>query len=202
MEPLRVTSKYGPRNTGIKGASTFHMGIDLGRDFSKPQTHVLAVGNGTVANNYWNNTRGWVVIIDHGNFKTLYQHLKYKSSIFKGSEIKSGQPIGVMGASTNTIKGMSMHLHMELIVGGLQIDPLPYLKNIKPKKSEQEVEDLTESEVKSIVKEVLAESRKEASAWASKEWQEGQKLGITDGERPQAVPTREQVVSMIVRARK
>lgn len=194
--PLRITSKYGPRNTGLKGASRFHRGIDLGRDFSRRETEILSVADGVIANNYWNNTRGWVVIIDHGNFKTLYQHLKRQSPLRKGVRVKAGQHIGLMGASTKTIKGMSMHLHFELIYRNKSIDAEPYLRNI------QEVEDLTEAEVKAIVKEVLAESREEASAWAAKEWQEGQKLGITDGSRPQAVPTREQVVSMIVRARK
>lgn len=130
VEPLRITSKYGKRNTGIQGASTFHKGIDLGRDFSKHESPILSVTAGTVTNNYWDNTRGWVVIIDHGEFKTLYQHLKAQSPISKGRTVMAGQAIGIMGASTKTIKNMAIHLHMELIVGGKQIDPLPYLKNI------------------------------------------------------------------------
>ena len=53
--PLRITSKYGKRNTGIKGASSFHHGNDLGRDFSKSQTNILSVAKGVVKYNGWND---------------------------------------------------------------------------------------------------------------------------------------------------
>ncbi|MHC1723970.1 MAG: M23 family metallopeptidase [Aminipila sp.] len=195
VSPLRVTSKFGPRNTGIKGASTFHKGIDLGRDFLKAETVVMSVADGTVFNNYWNDYKGWVVIIDHGNFKTLYQHLKCQSPLAKGQRVKAGQQIGIMGASTKNIKNMAMHLHMELIVNGKQIDSLPYLQNI------QEVEDLTETEVRKIVKEMLSGSGDTPSSWAKEAWEEATEKGITDGTKPQGSVTREQVVVMLNRAK-
>lgn len=40
------------------------------------------------------------------------------------------------------------------------------------------------------------------SPWAEKEWKEAQEAGITDGTRPGAVATREEVAAMILRARK
>ena len=58
--PLRITSKYGKRSTGITNASTFHKGVDLGRDWSKNETEVLAGKDGTVAANYWSNYRGTI----------------------------------------------------------------------------------------------------------------------------------------------
>jgi len=199
--PLRITSKYGPRNTGIVGASTYHLGVDIGTDKSKPYTSsnggpVTAVLPGTVCGSYYNKYRGWVVLIDHGtidgqNVKTLYQHLKQYGRA-KGTVVKAGDTIGIMG---NTGVGAQLHLHFEVRINNTPVNPEPYLKNIV-----KEVGELTEAQVKAIVKEVLAESREEASAWAANEWQRGQKLGITDGTRPQAIPTREQVVSMIVRS--
>lgn len=39
------------------------------------------------------------------------------------------------------------------------------------------------------------------SKWAEKEWEEGTKLGITDGSNPKKEATREEVVAMILRAR-
>lgn len=195
VEPLRITSKFGKRNTGIQGASTDHKGIDLGRDFNRPKTEVLAVAEGTVINNYWNDTRGWVVIIDHGEFKTLYQHLKEKSPVVKGGKVFAGQTIGIMGASTKTINGMSIHLHMELIVNCRQIDPEPYLKSI------QEVEDMTREETLKLIKEVLAGSGDTPSSWAKESWGKAQRDGITDGIKPQGYTTREQVITMIERAK-
>jgi len=201
VTPLRITSKFGRRNTGLKGASTYHRGIDLGRDFFKPETEILSVADGTISNNYWNNTRGWVVIIDHGNFKTLYQHLKTKSSLRVGEKVQAGQQIGLMGASTKTIKGMAMHLHMELIVGGTSIDPESYLKNIVKK-----VEDLTEEETRKIVKEEIKqilEGRESKVAECFQEvWSDAQGLGYTDGTRPSGYTTRQEVVSMIQRSKK
>ncbi|MFV0515769.1 MAG: M23 family metallopeptidase [Aminipila sp.] len=200
VTPLRVTSKFGKRNTGIKGASTYHKGIDLGRDFSKPQTPITSVASGIVTNNYWNDYRGWVVIVDHGEFKTLYQHLKSKSQLAKGSVVKAGQQLGVMGNSSNKDKlDIPVHLHMELIVKGKQIDPLPYLKNIK-----EEEEELTESDVKRIATEVVKEilggnGEKEPSNWAKKDWEKAKQEGITDGSNPKGYTTREQVITMLGR---
>ena len=131
VNPLRITSPFGPRNTGIKGASTYHKGIDLGRNWNLSETPVYSVASGTVTNSYWNDVRGWVVIVDHGTFKTLYQHLRERGAAV-GPRVVAGQRIGTMGATTKTIKGMTMHLHMELIYQGRQIDPEPYLKNIVP----------------------------------------------------------------------
>lgn len=153
--PLRITSGYGPRNTGIPGASTFHQGVDLGTDKSKPYTAtdggpVTAALSGTVCSNYYNNARGWVVLIDHGtiegkNVKTLYQHLKQAGAAV-GSKVKVGQQIGIMG---NTGVGAQLHLHFELRINNACVDPQPYLANIKEAKMEKQ---LTTEEAKKIIR--------------------------------------------------
>ena len=128
--PLRVTSVFGKRNTGIKGASTFHKGIDLGRDKSKTITNIYSVADGVVYSNCWNKYRGWVIIIQHAGFKTLYQHLAFQPQLKKGTSIKSGQKIGEMGNSSDkSVLNVSIHLHFELIVNEVQIDPSKYLNN-------------------------------------------------------------------------
>lgn len=48
----------------------------------------------------------------------------------------------------------------------------------------------------------MTETNNNVSDWAKKDWEEGTKLGITDGTRPKDNCTREEVVSMIVRALK
>ena len=50
--PLRITSNFGPRNTGISGASTNHKGVDLGIWKSIPASILscpLDVHSGNVA---------------------------------------------------------------------------------------------------------------------------------------------------------
>ena len=196
--PLRITSPFGKRDTGIPGATTYHSGIDLGRNIYKPETNILAVAPGTVAESYWNDYRGWVTVIDHGGYRTLSQHLKYRG-LSAGTKVKSGQVIGVMGNSSNPEKlKVAVHLHFELHVGGVPIDPEPYLRNIY-----EEEYDLTETEVRTIVRDELTRlgistgGESLPSDWAADFWQWGKEKGITDGSRPQGVCTREQTVTML-----
>jgi hypothetical protein len=114
-----------------------HQGVDIGTDKSKPYTAidggpVKAVLPGVIVGNYFNKHRGWVVLIDHGiidgrNVKTLYQHLKQAGSAV-GVKVKPGDRIGTMG---NTGIGAQLHLHFELRINNLSVDPEPYLVRVK-----------------------------------------------------------------------
>lgn len=133
--PMRITSPYGKRNTGIKGASKFHKGVDLGRDFSKSETTIHSVADGKVVKNYWNDYRGWVVVVEHNGFATLYQHLKEKTTLQVGKTVKSGDVVGIMGDSSNKSKlNIAMHLHFELHINGQPVDPMPYLEGVREMK--------------------------------------------------------------------
>nr|WP_315021557.1 M23 family metallopeptidase [uncultured Aminipila sp.] len=136
--PLRITSRFGYRRTGIKGASIYHRGVDIGRDFTKKETNILVVADGIVINNYWDDMRGWVIVINHGEFKTLYQHLEEKSKLKMGVSVEGGSQLGIMGASTKTIRNMTVHLHFELIVNGVSIDPESYLRKVIKKDRKKE----------------------------------------------------------------
>jgi len=139
-DPLRITSPFGPRNTGIAGASRNHLGVDMGTDKSKYKGNtdggpIKAVLPYTVNSSYYNKYRGWVVLLDHGNgIQTLYQHLKERG-VAKGTSGEAGDVIGTMG---NTGTGAQLHLHFELRVNGVPIDPEPYL--IKAEEEEVEIE--------------------------------------------------------------
>lgn len=193
--PLRITSKFGGRSTGISGASKSHAGVDLGRDTSKSKTNILAVKAGTVVSNYWNNVRGWVVVIKHNEvYSTLYQHMAGRSPLPVGAKVAAGQRIGIMG-STGISSGT--HLHFELHDNGTPIDPLPYLQNIR-----QEVTTMTRDEIIALIKDVMKGEGTENSPWFKKEFagKEGKIRKLTDGSRPQGVATREEVFAMIARA--
>lgn len=200
--PLRITSRYGPRNTGIKGASTFHKGVDMGRNLNAPNspTNILAVAPGKICRNYWNDTRGWVVVVEHtgGEFKTLSQHMAKQCPLPVGTEVAAGQQIGVLGASSKTIQDMQAHLHFELIVSDGNIDPEPYLRNIRALPVQKEVDDMTEEEVKTLLK----GEDTVADTWAQVPWSQAKQLGLTDGTRPLGFATREEVAAMIVNALK
>lgn len=199
--PFRVTSKYGPRNTGIAGASTFHKGIDIGRDFSKPSTNVLSVKAGTVSFCGWNKYRGWYIIIKHSDeVSTLYQHLASMPKLKVGDRVRAGQVLGVMGNSSDkAVLSVAVHLHFEVQVNGKPVDPAPYFLHL-----EEEVTSMTEKELREfvtkIVKEIMKGSDTKVSAWAKDTVSKAKEMGITDGTRPGGTATREEVVTMIVRA--
>ncbi len=201
--PLRITSRFGPRNTGIKGASTYHQGVDLGRDFAKPQTAILAVHGRMVSANYWNKYRGWVVVIRHDDvWSTLYQHLAAKSPLSVGQTVNAGETIGVMGNSSDkAVLQVAVHLHFELRKNGTPINPERYLKNIQ-----KEGLDMTKQELEQLIEEKinkkLSGEGQEPSNWAKKSWAQATAEGIVDGSRPKGYTTREQVAQMILNGRK
>ena len=82
--------------------------------------------NGKNWNTYDPNNPGNIVIIDHGNgYKTRYYHLQYKSVKVKaGDYVKAGQPIGEMGNTGHSFGG---HLHLEVRLNGVQVDPYDYV---------------------------------------------------------------------------
>ncbi len=197
--PLRITGSYGPRKTNISGATTNHKGVDLGANKDLVETPILCVAPGTITRNYWNDTRGWVLVISHNSgYSTLYQHLKEQSLLSVGSKVYAGQQIGVMGNSSKTLK-IAKHLHFELLLNGIPINPTPYLLNIK----EDVLTTMTNEELKNFIKEVikeeLAANDSQVSSWAKPYWNQAINKGITDGTRPKGYTTREQVITMLMR---
>lgn len=121
MEQIRVTSFYGARRLNIIGASTNHKGLDIN---SRSNT-LRAAAKGKVTANGWNNARGWFIEVKvTKSISYLYQHMKRQSRLAVGTKVKSGQKIGIKGA-TGSAGGA--HLHMEIRRKGKPVDPLPYL---------------------------------------------------------------------------
>ena len=126
----RVTSPFGKRNTGIKGASTNHRGIDIGGVYysstvyaAKAGTVIISSSN-SVRISAYNKYRGNYVVVSHGSGNTTtYQHLS-KRSVSVGAVVKQGQAIGVTGSSG---VGSGPHLHFEITENGQLVNPLKYL---------------------------------------------------------------------------
>jgi murein DD-endopeptidase MepM/ murein hydrolase activator NlpD len=111
-----INSRFGPR------WGSFHSGIDIGGVFG---TGVAAAASGKVVlAAYSNYGYGNYIIIRHADgSETLYAHL---STIYVslGQEVGQGEPIGAVGC-TGWCTGP--HLHFEVRIGGVAVDPLPYL---------------------------------------------------------------------------
>ena len=128
-----VTSNFGRRNTGIEGASTNHKGIDISKNGGSCGDIVIASRSGTVTKvTDDGGARGTYVIIDHGDgVETLYQHMQYGSyTVSVGDTVRQGQMIGLIG---NTGVGSGCHLHFEVIVNDVPVDPLDYVDPENPR---------------------------------------------------------------------
>lgn len=118
----RLSSQYGYRLNPLGGGSRLHAGIDIAG--SGP---IVAVQDGTVVRAGYHSGWGNYVRIDHGNgIETLYAHLQNGSmTVSEGDAVSQGQQIGTMG---DTGSATGVHLHFEVYVNGLQVDPLPYIQ--------------------------------------------------------------------------
>lgn len=119
-----VTSQYGTRRSyNGSGFNTFHGGADFG---GAPGSLILAPAEGIVVLAEALNVRGNTVILDHGwGVYTGYWH---QTEIFvqAGQFVQRGDPIGTIGA-TGLVTGA--HLHWEMWVGGVQVDPLQWVSH-------------------------------------------------------------------------
>ena len=117
----RITSWFGDRRTYrySDGSETgsIHSGIDLA---ASPGTEVFSSGNGTVAFVGDRIITGKTVVVEQGpGVYCLYYHLK-DSFVEAGEAVYAGQVIGTVGM---TGLATGPHLHWEIRVGGVPVDP-------------------------------------------------------------------------------
>jgi len=114
----RISSRFGYRGAPLRGASTYHQGLDLPGTAGTP---VFASADGLVTRAGWAGGYGNLVEIRHGdNIVTRYGHL---STILVSAfaSVRQGQEIGLMGS---TGRSTGSHLHFEIRLDGRAVDPL------------------------------------------------------------------------------
>ena len=117
----RITSGFGYRNTGIRGASTNHMGIDIACAYGSP---IYAADGGTVTYTGYKGAMGYTVIIDHGNgFVTYYEHCS-NFTCSAGQHVYKGQQIARVGTSG---VASGAHCHFGIQRNGSYVNPMNYL---------------------------------------------------------------------------
>lgn len=104
-----------------------HLGIDIA---TVSGATVSAMADGTVAQ-IWDDVRmGRCIAIKHGGDSyTIYKNLvaEHPEGVTVGAAVKCGDAIGTVGDSAMVEIASEPHLHLEMTVKGIQVDPTEYL---------------------------------------------------------------------------
>lgn len=118
-----ITSYFGHRVSPYTGNVKMHEGLDVGAPFG---TSIYAPADGIVTFSGNKAGFGLFVQINHGyGVETIYAHAQ-KTMVKKGQRVKRGDLLAKVG-STGYSTGP--HLHYEVRVNGIAVDPLYFVLN-------------------------------------------------------------------------
>lgn len=126
-DPQWITSWFGTRRRYNQDPGLyFHSGVDYGGGVGLP---ITAPAPGVVVLAEQLAVRGGTTIIDHGwGVFSVYMH-QSEIQVNVGDFVAAGQQIGLVGG-TGRVTGA--HLHWEIWVNGVQVDPLDWLEQTYP----------------------------------------------------------------------
>jgi len=117
----RLMSGFGERTDPFSGEGAMHTGVDISAPSGTP---VHATADGMIKFAGWFSGYGQVIIIDHGGgIETYYAHLS-RIYVVEGQSVRRGEQIGAVGSTGRTT---APHLHYEVRLGGIPVNPHPYL---------------------------------------------------------------------------
>ncbi len=115
VDTTYVSSPYGPRWGRI------HQGLDFGL---AQGNNIYAADGGKVYSAGSCGGYGNLVKIDHGNgMQTYYAHCS-EILVSEGQQVGAGEVIALVGSTGNST---GPHLHFEVIINGVRVDPLNFL---------------------------------------------------------------------------
>jgi len=121
MWPVRgyVTKQFDV--AGGERREQYHPGIDIAATRNTP---VRASADGVVNTSEWDETYGYLVVIDHGfGISTVYGH-NSRNLVKVGDRVTRGQTIAFLGS---TGRSTAPHLHFEVRKNAVPEDPRKYL---------------------------------------------------------------------------
>lgn len=121
LEGAQLTSNYGMRTHPVLGGRRKHTGIDLAAPTGTP---IYATADGVIGRADWYSSYGLYISINHGaSMETRYAHLS-RLAVAAGDNVRKGDLIGYVGS---TGRSTGPHLHYEVRVDGLAVNPIPYM---------------------------------------------------------------------------
>ena len=118
-----ISSRFGYRVSPFTGNREFHNGLDIA---NRRNTEIIATADGRIFFEGERSGFGRLVVIDHGHgLTTRYAHLE-QILRKRGDVVKRGEAIGHMGSSG---RSTGTHLHYEVRLNGVPVNPLKYILN-------------------------------------------------------------------------
>ena len=119
-------SDFGPRVDPFTGSVRYHKGIDIATDTGKP---ILAPADGVVTFCGWSSGWGLTVLVRHTDrISTRFAHCSSIDAVV-GQQVRRGDLIARVGS---TGRSVGPHLHYEVLLDGVQIDPEDYIVRAGP----------------------------------------------------------------------
>ena len=103
-----------------------HIGVDIVTEESAP---VYAAADGKITRIWEDTLMGYCIAVKHsGDCYTIYKNLSetLPQGISEGVSVRSGQLIATVGESAMVEVAEEPHLHFEMTVADLSVDPLEY----------------------------------------------------------------------------
>jgi murein DD-endopeptidase MepM/ murein hydrolase activator NlpD len=118
-----VTSGFGFRTNPFTGLTQMHEGMDVS---NRVGTSVIAPGSGMISDTGNDLSHGKFVVISHGfGMTTRYNHLS-KVLVRAGQKVNRGDKVAEVGTSG---KSTGPHLHYEVRLNGIPVNPMRYILN-------------------------------------------------------------------------
>lgn len=140
LQDAKLTSGYGMRTHPVLGGRRKHKGIDLAAPTGTP---IYATADGIIDRAEWFSSYGLFVEIDHGaELETRYAHMS-RLAVAEGQWVSKGDLIGYVGS---TGRSTGPHLHYEVRVSGVAVNPIPYMVEAPVIQQLAELEEASEVE--------------------------------------------------------
>jgi murein DD-endopeptidase MepM/ murein hydrolase activator NlpD len=122
VQGVRLTSEFGMRWHPILGGRHQHKGVDLAGPVGTP---VHATADGVVGRADWFSGYGLYIALEHGGeLETRYGHMS-RLNVAAGQVVHKGDVIGYIGTTGRTT---GPHLHYEVRIAGVAVNPIPYMQ--------------------------------------------------------------------------
>ncbi len=118
-----ISSPFGYRTSPFTGIREFHSGLDISSATGSP---IYAPARGEVIQADRDGSYGLSIALNHASgVITKYAHL-HRVAVKKGQTVTRGELIGYVGS---TGRSTGPHLHYEVRLNGVPVDPMRYILN-------------------------------------------------------------------------